>query len=222
MARAPKEECPGEPGRSCPARSQPEKSGGVTATAFCWLRARHRPTRVQREKEEALPLHGGVSRSHRGPGETVRAIFEKATHRTAFARRRLCLDHPLSSLATDSYFLPVTRVSAEAPLRQGARPHGPAPALPGLRLTQRLPQCPALPGHPHLSVCLSPPDCALCEDGDFASCGWLEYVSNKHILEKRDRERERGRGRGKEGQRPASRLPRAQLEKNSAPPLRLC
>lgn len=33
----------------------------------------------------------------------MRAIFEKATHRTAFARRRLCLDHPLSSLATDSY-----------------------------------------------------------------------------------------------------------------------
>lgn len=36
----------------------------------------------------------------------MRAIFEKVTHRTAFARRRLCLDHPLSSLATDSYSYP--------------------------------------------------------------------------------------------------------------------
>lgn len=84
----------------------------------------------------------------------MRAIFEKATHRTAFARRRLCLDHPLSSLATDSYFLPVTRVSAEAPLRQGARPHGPAPALPGLRLRGSL-SAQRFPGTPIcLSVCL--------------------------------------------------------------------
>lgn len=56
-----------------------------------------------------------------------------------------------------------------------------------------LPQCPALPVYPP-SVCLSPLlTVSSVRTGTLLPWCRLEYVSNKHILEKRDRERERKR-----------------------------
>lgn len=81
----------------------------------------------------------------------MRATFEKASHHTAFRHCRLHLDHPLSTLTTDSHpkrgFRPKRHVVREPALTVPPRLY-PASGL------DALPQCPVRPVYPQLSVCL--------------------------------------------------------------------
>lgn len=165
MARAPKESVPVNPAEAACPFSLSLTIRSVTSTVFCWLRASRRPTQTQREKEEALPLHGGVSRSRCGPAETGRAIFGKAIHPTACTHGRLCLERPLSNLTTDSYpsrgFRPKPHFVREPALT------GPPRLYPASGLDA--PSVPSASRVPPICLSVSSPDCELCEDRDFAS-----------------------------------------------------